>query len=65
MIGAGSVVENGIFDNVTAYGCPEKVRTIKQNNEMNSNLLSTHSGGGKIANNQAIMLYKGRTGHAA
>lgn len=33
MVGAGSVVVKDIPDNVTAYGCPAKVVTTKQNNK--------------------------------
>ena len=47
MIGAGSVVVKDIPDNVTAFGCPAKVK------EMNNNILysavSKNVGGGKIS----------------
>ncbi len=47
MIGAGSVVVKDIPDNVTAFGCPAKMRTIKQDNGMNKKSLEAHSGGVK------------------
>ena len=46
MIGAGSVVVKDIPDNVTAFGCPAKVRTIKQDNDMNKKSLENPMGGG-------------------
>ena len=65
MIGAGSVVVRDIPDNVTAYGCPAKVRINKQNNDMSNELLETYSGGGKKVSYQVLMLHKGRIDYAA
>ena len=46
VIGAGSVVVKDIPDGVTAYGCPCRVKDIKQDNSMNNNEL-VYSGGVK------------------
>lgn len=45
MIGAGSVVINDIPDNVTAFGCPAKIITNKQNKNMNKSNTGNLSGG--------------------
>lgn len=44
MIGAGSVVVKDIPDNVTAYGCPAKVVTTKQNDNMDKSVRNLSGG---------------------
>ena len=63
MVGAGSVVVKDIPDNVIAYGCPAKVVTNKQNNNMNK--AKTENGGGNLTKCQMVMLYERRGDYAA
>lgn len=46
MIGAGSVVVKDIADNVTAYGCPAKVKNEKQDNNMDKSVSNAPFRGG-------------------
>lgn len=63
MIGAGSVVVKDLPDNVTAYGCPAKVKIIKQDIDMNKQIERTHlQGGGEY---QVVITYKPESRYAA
>lgn len=64
MIGAGSVVVKDISDNVTAYGCPAKVVTTKQNDNMDK-LVRNLSEGGNLTKCQMVVLHERRTSYAA
>lgn len=64
MIGAGSVVVKNVPDNVTAFGCPAKVKPNIKGYDMSIAKVENHPGG-NLRRCQYIVSHERRTGYAA
>ena len=65
MIGAGSVVIKDIPDNVTAYGCPAKVKSNLKEDNMSRTKEGNPFGGGNLIECQYFVSHERRSGYAA
>lgn len=65
MIGAGSVVVKDIPDNVTAFGCPAKVKSNFKQDNMSRTKVKNPFGGGNLIECQYIVSHERRTVYAA